>query len=115
MYLNRGDKMRMMYEFGDTVECPPCQSFELKDSRHLKRKERCSSFIFPASFDDSNVSKMDAQVESILKGVKGILNLYVTGTAPELLAVTKYCFENKISLVVWHYDEKHNNYYPQTM
>ena len=107
--------MHLLYEFDDATEYMPCQSFELKDSKYLKRKERCSSFIFPAKFNDNDIEQINEQVRAKLCGIRGLLNLYVTGTAPELLAVTKYCFENNISLVVWHYDEKHCSYYPQAM
>lgn len=107
--------MELLHSFDETNVYVPTKKFELQDSRHLKRKERCTSFIFPKNFPSDDIEKMNEQVAMKLQDFQGILNLYVTGTTPELLAVTKYCFEHKISLVVWHYDKKRDSYYPQMM
>lgn len=107
--------MELMHSFEEINEYMPVKSLELRDSKNLKRKERCDSFIFPARFSCKDIEKINKQVAIKLQNFHGILNLYDTGKAPELLAVTKYCFENDISLVVWHYDESSSSYFPQMM
>lgn len=44
-----------------------------------------------------------------------MVNLYVTGLSVALAEVIKYCYENNISLILWHFNKDTGEYYPQNI
>jgi hypothetical protein len=46
---------------------------------------------------------------------KDIIHLYVTGLTVLSMAVVKYCVDNQISLVLYHFDMATKSYYSQVV
>ena len=46
---------------------------------------------------------------------ENIIHLYVTGLTVLSMAVVKYCIDNQISLVLYHFDMATKSYYSQVV
>lgn len=43
------------------------------------------------------------------------LEVYVTGLTVALTTVIRYCYNEGLNLILWHYDKQKNDYYAQVM
>lgn len=77
-------------------------------------------FIFNGAVDDvTDVTVINDTVKSVLDAKlgddKNIIHLYVTGLTVLSMAVVKYCIDNNINLVLYHYDMATKSYYSQVI
>ena len=46
---------------------------------------------------------------------KEIVEVYVTGLTVALTTVIRYCYNNNLNLILWHYDREKEDYYAQVL
>ena len=79
-----------------------------------------SDFIFEGAVEDvTDITTINNTVKSVLDAKlgddKNIIHLYVTGLTVLSMAVVKYCIDNQISLVLYHFDMTTKSYYSQVV
>ena len=87
-----------------------CKIMELCQGRHSTPAK--DGAIFENIVDVTDIKSMRETVEKKLEGVDALM-LYVTGLTVALVEVIKYCRENKVELVLMHYNKDKDDYYPQ--
>ena len=79
-----------------------------------------NEFIFNNAVEDvTDVESINNTVKAVLDAKlgddKNIIHLYVTGLTVLSMAVVKYCVDNQISLVLYHFDMATKSYYSQVV
>lgn len=79
-----------------------------------------NEFIFNNAVEDvTDITSINSTVKSVLDSKlgddKNIIHLYVTGLTVLSMAVVKYCIDNQISLVLYHFDMATKSYYSQVV
>lgn len=79
-----------------------------------------NEFIFNNAVEDvTDVESINNTVKTVLDAKlgddKNIIHLYVTGLTVLSMAVVKYCIDNQISLVLYHFDMATKSYYSQVV
>ena len=87
-----------------------CKIMELCQGRHDTPAR--DGAIFENIVDVRDITSMSETVEKKLEGIDALM-LYVTGLTVALVEVINYCHENKVELVLMHYDKEKEDYYPQ--
>lgn len=75
-------------------------------------------YIFDKEIEDvRDMETMYKIVSEKLKSLdkKEIVEVYVTGLTVALTVVIRYCINNNINLILWHYDREKDNYYAQVL
>lgn len=72
----------------------------------------CNDYIFDGDVNPLDLRGIYNRVEEKLNGAESVI-LYVTGLTVITTTVIKYCFNNKVSLILMHFDRDSNSYYPQ--
>ena len=70
--------------------------------------------------DIKNVRDLEAMYNVVSEKLnvinkKEALEVYVTGLTVALTVVIRYCINNNINLILWHYDREKDNYYAQVL
>ena len=68
--------------------------------------------IFDYEINPLDIEGMSKTVAEKLENAL-MVNLYVTGLSVALVEVIKYCYENNVSLTLWHFDRETGTYYSQ--
>lgn len=87
------------------------KSMALCEGRH-SIPQATDGAIFPSVVNPLNVMDLFMTARDVLRGVD-VLNLYVTGLTPALVAVLNACHYLNITVTLYHYDRDTGNYYPQ--
>lgn len=87
-----------------------CKIMELCQGRHSTPAR--DGAIFENTVNVRDITSMRRTVEKKLEGVDALM-LYVTGLTVALVEVINFCHENKVELVLMHYDKEKEDYYPQ--
>ena len=79
-----------------------------------------SNFIFEGEVEDvTDITSINSTVKSVLDSKlgddKNIIHLYVTGLTVLSMAVVKYCIDNNVNLVLYHFDMATKSYYSQVV
>lgn len=79
-----------------------------------------NEFIFNNAVEDvTDVESINNTVKSVLDAKlgddKNIIHLYVTGLTVLSMAVVKYCIDNNVNLVLYHFDMTTKSYYSQVV
>lgn len=78
-----------------------------------------NEFIFNNAVEDvTDVESINNTVKSVLDSKmdgKDIIHLYVTGLTVLSMAVVKYCIDNNVNLVLYHFDMATKSYYSQVV
>lgn len=76
------------------------------------------NYIFEKDIEDvRDIEVMYNIVSKKLKDVSKIepVELYVTGLTVALTTVIRYCYNEGLNLILWHYDKEKDNYYAQIL
>jgi len=84
--------------------------FTLCAGRH---ETPASQAIFEEIADPTDFEGMINRANEVIPADADELVVYVTGLTPAMLAVTKLCWLNGISLTAMHYDRETGKYLPQ--
>lgn len=79
-----------------------------------------NEFIFNNAVEDvTDITTINNTVKSVLDTKlgddKNIIHLYVTGLTVLSMAVVKYCIDNNVNLVLYHFDMATKSYYSQVV
>lgn len=86
---------------------------ELCEGRH-DIPQAVDGAVFGKNVDPTNIKLLESIARKALAGCAK-LNLYTTGLTVAQNVVVKVCRECNIELVIWHYNNRTGDYYPQTM